>query len=553
MYFCGMKEERIIYLEQQLELSAERERVLLEQIKLLSAQIDRLSGQNATLSGQINLLTFQTGELNQTIASLQESLLQKNKDVSSLSGKNRGLAKLLNNSSEKQTPKETEVTPDNDPQKKPFSAKERGNNGAKRKMHINLEEEVIDIWPEDPEFDREKASELKVVESIRYAYLPSRVIKKIIRQHNCVFNNKVYTACAPRTPLMNSNYEASFIAGLLQFKYTYSMPVERIVKLFNENGFELEKVTAHSLICKTATLLDGFDSVLRKAIHTDPYIRMDETYHQVIGEGKNEKGKATRKGYLWSAMADTLKLVHFFYEKGSRSKEVFIGYLDKSYQGAVHTDGLACYKEIETRTYPNAIRISCIQHAKRKFLDIEKDQQAIEIVNRINLLYRIEHEMLPLWDACEKLQYRNDKATPVLKELKEKLLLIKDDPTVIPSSPLATATNYLLNELPAVENYLLDAKYTLDNNALERQNRYISLNRRNSLFFGSHMGGKRSALLFSLAASCRLNHINTFEYFNDILTRMAYMPPNAPYEVLRELLPDRWKKSPNEVTIESSA
>ena len=122
---------------------------------------------------------------------------------------------------------------------------------------------------------------------------------------------------------MNSNYEASFIAGLLQFKYTYSLPIERILKLFNENGFQLKKATAHSLISKTASLLECFDDVLRQAIHTDPYIRMDETYHQIIGEGKNEKGKATRKGYLWSAMADTLKLVQFFYEKGSRCKEVF--------------------------------------------------------------------------------------------------------------------------------------------------------------------------------------------------------------------------------------
>ena len=164
MYFCGMKEERIIYLDQQLKLSKERERALHEQNGLLLAQIALLNQQNAQLSEQLNLLTIQTGELTQTIASLQEALLQKDKDVSSLSGKNRGLAKLLNNSSEKQTPKETEVTPDIVQEKKPYSAKERGNNGAKRKIHINLEEEIVDIWPQDPEFDREKASELKVNE-----------------------------------------------------------------------------------------------------------------------------------------------------------------------------------------------------------------------------------------------------------------------------------------------------------------------------------------------------------------------------------------------------
>ena len=532
-----MEKETIQFLEKQLALAAERERFLLEQVNRLSEQLSHLTVQ----------ITGQT----RTIESLQEALLQKGKDVSTLSGKNRGLAKLLSNVSEKITPEEPKPA---EPEKRAVSAKERGNNGAKRKTHICMEEQIIDIWPDDPAFDREKATELSVVESVRFEYLPSKVIKRIIRQHNCVVDNKVYSVCPPRTPLMNSNYEASFIAGLLQFRYTYSMPVERIIKFYNEGGFGLEKSTAHSLIGKSAELLERFDSVLRMAIHSDPYIRMDETYHRVLNEGKNEKGRATRKGYLWSAMANTLKLVHFFYREGSRGKEVFTGYLDKSYRGAVHTDGLACYKEIETDAYPDAIRISCIQHAKRKFLEIETDTQAKEIIDHINRLYRIEHEMSLEWDAEVRLAYRREKATSVLKELKEKLLLIKNDPATLPSTPLSIATNYMLNEFDTIENYLRDVAYTLDNNAIERANRYISLNRRNSLFFGSHRGAQRSALLFSLSCSCRLHNVNTYEYFTDILSRMAYMPPNAPFEVLRNLLPDKWKKvAPEEVTIESSA
>ena len=540
----------IEFLEEQLKQSIERERCLQEQIEQLSAQ-------NIHLSENMTLLTIQVGELTKTIESLKEALLQKDKDVSSLSGKNRGLSKLLNNASEKITPAETRQKQESESALEPehesqsVSAKERGNNGAKRKIHIDLEEQVIDIWPDDPGFDKDKAVELSVVESIRYDYIPFRVIKRIIRQHNCVVNNKVYTACLPRTPFLNSNYEASFIAGLLQFKYTYSLPVERIIKLFIENGFELGKPTAHGLIAKTAVLLACLDSVLRQAIHSDPYIRMDETYHRIINEGENAKGIATRKGYLWSAMSNTFDLVHFFYDNGSRGKEVFTDYLDKSYKGAVHSDGLQCYKEIETDAFPNAIRLSCIQHAKRKFLDIENDAQAEEIVKLINRLYRIEHEMLPEWSDEERLFYRNEEAPPVLEEIKEKLLMISNDPAALPTLPLTVAANYMLNEFDAIENYLFCSIYTLDNNPIERANRYISLNRKNSLFFGSHKGAKRSALLFSLACSCRLHNINTFEYFKDILTRMSYMPPKPSYEVLRELLPDKWRKSGVEVYSDS--
>ena len=51
-----------------------------------------------------------------------------------------------------------------------------------------------------------------------------------------------------------------------------------------------------------------------------------------------------------------------------------------------------------------------------------------------------------------------------------------------------------------------------------------------------------SALTYSLACSCRLQGINTFEYFTDILNRMACISPNASDDVYRELLPNYWKK-----------
>jgi len=79
-------------------------------------------------------------------------------------------------------------------------------------------------------------------------------------------------------------------------------------------------------------------------------------------------------------------------------------------------------------------------------------------------------------------------------------------------------------------------------NAIERLQRYISLSRRNSLFCGSHAGAEKTALIYSLACSCRRNGINTFEYFTDILNRLAYISPNAADEIFQKLLPNRWTK-----------
>jgi chromosome segregation ATPase len=118
-----MNQERTnIFLERQLKLASERENALLEQVKALLFQ-------NANLSGQLNLFAVQIDELNQTVKSHKAELMKKTSDLSSLSGKNRGLAKLLHNTSEKVTPVETDFPP-NEPEKKPYNPKERGNNAC---------------------------------------------------------------------------------------------------------------------------------------------------------------------------------------------------------------------------------------------------------------------------------------------------------------------------------------------------------------------------------------------------------------------------------------
>ena len=77
----------------------------------------------------------------------------------------------------------------------------------------------------------------------------------------------------------------------------------------------------------------------------------------------------------------------------------------------------------------------------------------------------------------------------------------------------------------------------------QRMNRYISLSRKNSLFFGSHKGAERGAILYTIALTCRMHKVNLFEYLTDVINRTAEWQPNTPLEKYRELLPDRWEKA----------
>ena len=420
--------------------------------------------------------------------------------------------------------------------------KERGNNNVKRKEFFDIETIIEEVYPNDPGFDLQKSRVIGYVDSILYECIPAKFIKRIFRQYNCLLDEKIYSAKAPRAPLLNSNYDGSFIAGMLQLRYIYSMPIERIVKYFAEHGFEINKSTAHGLIKKSAWMMERLDKVLKKTILEDDYLSMDESYYTILTKEKNQQGKGVRKGYIWAALGNSKKLVQYFYENGSRKREVLTNYIGEHYTGAIQSDGLINYKILETDTYPNAIRLACFQHCKRGFLDIEGNQDAVSIVDIINRLYRKEHEIGKEWKPDEILKHRKEYAPPILASLKTRLLEIQADPQTLPESPLSKAVNYTLGEYDALCNYILRHDYALDNNAIERLMRYISLSRKNSLFCGSHAGAERTALIYSLACSCRLNGINTFEYFADILNRLAYISPNAPDEVYQELLPNHWSK-----------
>ena len=203
-------------------------------------------------STQLHQQSIQIEELTASIRSLEEALLIKNGSIQALTGKNRGLGKLISNKSEKIT------VPAGSGQVKALeetvvpNLKERGNNNAKRKEFFDMETIIEEVYPNDPGFDKEKSKVIGYVDSILYECIPAKFIKRILRQYNCLLDEKIYSGKAPRTPLLNSNYDGSFIAGMLQLRYIYSMPVERIVKYFAEHGFEINRSTAHGLIKKSA-------------------------------------------------------------------------------------------------------------------------------------------------------------------------------------------------------------------------------------------------------------------------------------------------------------
>ena len=205
-----------------------------------------------------------------------------------------------------------------------------------------------------------------------------------------------------------------------------------------------------------------------------------------------------------------------------------------------------------TITFPDGVTVSIKQGSPfsvNRFIDrynskIQEEESCL--VELTNKLYQKEHEHCvgrQGWTDKDNLRHRKRYVPQILSEIKRELLRIKSKPDLLPKSEMAGAVDYMLSQWEAIKGIFTEGYYYLDNNLVERYNRYISLSRRNSLFFGSHKGAERGALFYSLACSCRMQGINTFEYITEVINKAAKLPPNTDIKVYRNLLPDKWKEN----------
>lgn len=511
-------------------------------IKLLESQLEESNATISQLRLTVDTLNNTISDLRATIVNLESLLTERDESLNKANSQVRGMSKLLEKKSEKQSSAPVAPKTEEEIAQKVAERKARGNNGAKRNMHFEMETVKHDVYPDG----MEGWMPFSTRETIRYEMIPPRFIKHLYCIHTVKDGDRLVSAKAPLAPLQNSSFDGSFIAGIAQLRYLYSMPVERIVAYFNENGFNIDKQTAHGLLKKTALLFDNLYKAMQKAVKEDSYLCCDETYHRVLVKKELNDGKGSRKGYVWVIVAAHLGLAYFFYDDGSRSEEVILKEL-KGYSGAIQSDGLGAYKKVAALSGGKILRLACLQHCKREFLDMKGNADADKILTLANQLYQNEHKHKigeDGWTVEDNLKWRQEYAPQILEQMKATLLKIKSEHRKYPpKSQMYKASNYMLNEWDGIEAIPTGGDYSWDNNLIERVNRYISLSRKNSLFFGSHAGAERGCVFYSLACSCRLHKINFFEYLSDILNRADVLQRSATPQAYRDILPDRWKKN----------
>jgi len=196
----------------------------------------------------------------------------------------------------------------------------------------------------------------------------------------------------------------------------------------------------------------------------------------------------------------------------------------------LHVDAYAGYDGLFQDDGP--WEVACWAHARRYFYEARTSDAA-----------RAESAALPpledplaQWQQEDvvRLRLRQERSMPLLTAFRE--WLEREQPQVLPKSPLGQAIAYALTNWEALRRYTTAGCLAIDNNVSERTLRQCVLGRKNYLFVGSDRGGQTAAILYSFTATCRRHDVDPFTYLRDVLTRL---PTHSP-EQLVALLPERW-------------
>ena len=428
-------------------------------------------------------------------------------------------------------------------QQKPSKAKtvrerKRADHKGRNPLPMDLPREVIEIDPTDeektcPVCHKEK-QRIGSEETEKLEYIPaSFYVKKYVRYKYACKECESHISIGQLPPMAIDKGIAGegLLAHVITSKYCDHNPLNRLEGILKRHGVDINVSTMCDWVGKSADLLEPLVKRMHAKILQSPKINTDDTPIPV--KSKKRRG-STYNGYLWVYVDKEHNVVFDF--TPTRSRDGPVKFLGK-YSGYVQADAYSGYDEFFRKS--DATEVGCHAHARRKF-DYSLDTDPVRAARLLVLwgrLYDIERKAKDENYSSEQLlEARQKEAKPILAEIKTVLDEYKNQ--VLPKSPIGKAITYSLNQWEALNRYVDDPMLEIDNNLSERILRMVVIGRKNYMFAGSEAGAWRAAIIYSLVASCKLNGIDPFRYFRDVLSRVSIHPADK----IDELLPGEWKK-----------
>ena len=513
---------------------------LQDQLHSLQSQLDHANAQLSDTNRQIELLTEQIRIMNQRHfgRKSEANLSEIDGQISLFDSFNE--VEYLNQNSAKE-PEIEEIV---------ISSYHRSKAKGKREADLDgLPARIIEHRLSD--------EELAIKFPNGYKELPREVYKRlhiipetfIVDEHHVhVYASKdndgtILKVPRPRDLFRNSIATPALVASIINGKYTNALPLERQAKTYKMNGINLATNTmANWVIRSTDMYLSLIYDRMHELIYDSKVIHADETPVKVM-RIDNAKIKNGKKTYMWVYRNRSLKGTHpiVLYDwQDSRRSDHPREFL-KTFSGTVVTDGYQVYHKLEKEREDLKVA-GCWIHARRPFADFiksvgltaAKGSIAQEAYDMITEMLRIDNTFddLPVSDRRKQRQLiLSEKVDAYFTWIKQKYT------QVTPNGSIGKALAYSINQEKYLRVFLTNGNIPMDNNYAEQAIRPFTLGRKNFVLIESSNGAKASAVLYSLVETAKANGLNTFEYFNLLLTEIPQHVDDNNLRFLDNLLP----------------
>ena len=319
-----------------------------------------------------------------------------------------------------------------------------------------------------------------------------------------------------------------FLQAIAYEVYVKNVTFGLLHRWLTDLGMKVSANTLRNWLKKGKKYLDKLVKVLKDvALEKDSIVNCDETWCKV------RKYDHYRKCYIWVLVNKAEQIVIFFYEDGSRGRDVLTNFIGDAELKSVMTDGYNAYvfigDELSTvQKSPNlkkAIHQVCMAHWKAKLdkaLEQAGDIRALPFLRGVDFYYKRERqydaEGLTPEERGKRRQDLDSKEMLITLRQYLKIELDKDPSETTPY--LREALNYLDKFWDNIFAFLKDGDLPIDNNLAGRAIRPLTTQRNSMLHFGSDEGAEMAATYHSIISTVKMQGRSAWEYLGKFFTKI---------------------------------
>lgn len=319
-----------------------------------------------------------------------------------------------------------------------------------------------------------------------------------------------------------------FLQAIAYEVYVKNVTFGLLHRWLTDLGMKVSANTLRNWLKKGKKYLDELVKVLKDvALEKDSIVNCDETWCKV------RKYDNYKKCYIWVLVNKVEQTVIFFYEDGSRGRDVLTHFIGDAELKSLMSDGYNAYvfigDELKTaETSPNLGKVThqvCLAHARAKFVkasELAGDRNADIFLKYINELYALERQYdLDGITPERRGELRQGLVTKeILISLRQHLGIEKDKDSLSKTPYLTAALNYLDTFWDNIFAYIQDGSYPIDNNIAERAVRPLTTQRNSMLHFGSDEGAEMAATYHSIISTVKMQGRSVWEYLGKFFTKI---------------------------------